>query len=671
MKAGAEQVLILAIDVGGTFTDVVGLDADGQLRVEKILTTPDDQAAGAVTGARTLAGSLEGVTTIVHGTTVATNAILERKGARTAVVTTWGFRDVLEFQTQERTDIWDLFYRKPEPLVPRDLRFEVRERMAADGRVVHPLDPASLARVLRALRRARPQSVVVAFLNSYRNPAHERAARAAIADALPGVYVSASADVLPRFREYDRFSTAVLNGYVAPVVQGYLQSFAHLFRAAGFRGEVLLMQSNGGVLPARAAAELAVWTCLSGPAGGVLGAVALGRLLGESHLITFDMGGTSTDVCLITGGRPEVAMRSSLNGYPVALPMFNILTIGAGGGSLAWVDPGGFLQVGPQSAGAHPGPACYGRGGEHPTVTDANCALGILRPGRLLGGHLSLDGDAARRSLRPIAQRLDLPVEETAEAVRRIADARMAQAVRLVSVDQGYDPRRYTMMAFGGAGPLHAAAVAEDVGIRRVVIPAFPGAFSAYGLLCADFLREYERTVLAGDSLTSDGLRRILQDLARQAQDDFAQWGVDGRPEVAFALDMRYEGQAYELPILVDPDRLEDAVQRFHHAHQTRFGFAESESRVEVVNARVQARVRRHPPRLQADLAHDRPPEAEGVVRHQRPLTCRFLPRAAVPTTGSLEGPVVVEERTATTWVPPGWGARRLEGGHLLLERRT
>jgi len=666
-----EKIRVLAIDVGGTFTDVVGLDAHGQLRVEKILTTPDNQAAGAVMGARALAGPLGGVATVVHGTTVATNAIVERKGARAALVTTWGFRDVLEFQTQERTNIWDLFYRKPDPLVARNLRFEVRERIGADGRVVRPLDPISLTAVIRALRRAKPQSVIVAFLNSYRNPAHEQAAREAIAEALPGVYVSASAEVLPRFREYDRFSTAVLNGYVAPVIRGYLQSFAHIFREAGFTGEVLLMQSNGGVLPARAATDLAIWTCLSGPAGGVLGAVALGQLLGEGNLITFDMGGTSTDVCLITGGRPEVATRSSLNGYPVALPMFNILTIGAGGGSLAWVDGGGFLQVGPHSAGARPGPACYGRGGVQPTVTDADCTLGILRSGRLLGGILSLDGDAAHRSLRPIAQHMGIPVEETAEAVRRIADSRMAHAVRLVSIEQGYDPRRYTLMAFGGAGPLHAAAVAEEVGIRRVIIPAFPGAFSAYGLLCADFLRDYERTVLRNDSRAVDDLRAVLGELAKRAQDDFEQWGVDGRPEVAFALDMRYEGQAYELPILVDPTRLEDAVPDFHRAHQARFGFAESASRVEVVNARVQARVRRDPPRLQADLDHDRPPEFEGMVRHQRPLPCRFLPRAAVPTASPLEGPLVIEELTATTWVPPGWGVMRLDGGHLLLERRT
>jgi N-methylhydantoinase A len=660
------RLSVIGIDVGGTFTDVVGQNDEGRLEVAKVVTTPRDQSEGALAGALRLTPDLSECPSVVHGTTAATNAILERKGARTGIVTTAGFRDVLEFQTQERFDIWDLFYRKPEPLVPRELRFEVRERVRFDGRVETRLDAASVEDVLSRLERAGVESVAITLLNSYRNPQHETAVAAAVRKRLPGIHVTVSSEIVPRFREFDRFSTAVLNAYVEPVVHRYLVNFSKAFRAAGFAGEVLVMQSNGGVLPAGRAQHLAVWTCLSGPAGGVLGAVTLGRSIGIPNFITFDMGGTSTDVCLVSDGKPELATRVTLEGHTIALPMFNIVSIGAGGGSLASVDAGGFLQVGPQSAGADPGPACYGRGGEGATVTDALCELGLVRAGRLYGGQLRLNHGMARRAVAGIGETLGMEPRETADAIRRIADARMAQAVQLVSVEQGHDPRDYTLIAYGGAGPLHAASVAEEVGIRRVVVPVYPGAFSAYGLLCADFQRDLVRTVVAGDA--KDSLPSALSAIEARARDEFATMGLSEHPEIEFGLDMRYRGQAYELTIPVRRDHLE-ATADFHRAHEARFGFAEPDSPVEVVNVRATARIRRTAPLLAERNGTTAPTSEVGDIYLGRSLACRFVSRDGIPEGDAMRGPLVIEEATATTFVPDGWTVVKDSLGNLILER--
>lgn len=664
----------VGIDVGGTFTDVVMIGSDGQVKVTKGPSTPKDQSVGAADAAGLLGHPFSGLRSIVHGTTVATNAILERKGAVLALVTTAGFRDVLELQRQERSNIWDLYIRKIAPLVPRHLRFEVGERMAANGQVVEKLDEAAVTALADTLRAAGVEAVAISFINAYANPDHEERAAEILGALLPDCYVVRSSAVAPHFREYERTSTTAISGYVGPKVSHYLDRFAGRFAERGFDGGIYVMGSNGGVLPLATVGAYAATTCLSGPAGGVLATQHLARQKGVSNLISFDMGGTSTDVCVVAGQDAAISTRFHIDGLPITLPMFAIETVSAGGGSIAALDPGGMLKVGPQSAGAQPGPACYGRGGESPTVTDALCALGLLRDGQFFGGEMRLDAGAAQRAFEPVAEAMAATPESVAAMTLKLANVKMANAVRLVTVREGYDPRDFSLVAFGGAGPLHACSVAEEIGIDHVIVPRFPGAFSALGLLSANLRRDYLRAwPVRLAEISDEALGAEFASLLGSAEAEMTVLAA-GRPvEWACHADVRYVGQASELLVSVEsPERasVADLAAGFHALHLAKFGYEDLDAGIEVMNLRVTGFAMVAVPPMPIMAAND----ADTVPPRQRTRMpgaedCLFTVRDTLGKNTTFDGPAIVTEPTATTFVPPGWHLTIDDWGHLDLRR--
>lgn len=670
----ASESFDIGIDVGGTFTDVVLLGTDGQIEVTKGLSTPSDQSVGAVEAATGLSLALAQVRSIVHGTTVATNAILERRGARLALLTTAGFRDVLELQRQERRNIWDLYIRKVEPLVPRHLRFEMLERTAANGEVIDPVDEMRLASVIEAMRDAEVEAVAISFINAYANPANEIAAERYLRDEL-GVYVVRSSAIAPHFREYERTSTTTISGYVGPKVSNYLDRFGARFAEKGFDGAISVMGSNGGVLPLEITGAHAATTCLSGPAGGVLATQRLAREKEVPNLISFDMGGTSTDVSLIASGEATISTQYQIDGLPITLPMFAIETVSAGGGSIAALDQGGMLQVGPESAGSNPGPACYGRGGARPTVTDALCVLGLLRPESFLGGRMQLRPEAAEQVFENLAEDLSEPVEKVAAMVLHLANVKMANAVRLVSVREGHDPRDFALVAFGGAGPLHACAVADEIGIGHVIVPRFPGAFSAFGLLSADLKRDFVKSWPTRLSVVDDALLRLNLAEFRAEVEQEMDGIAKGRAVIwSWRADLRYAGQASELIVPIDdPATVTVAmlVERFHAIHRAKFGYDELDAETEIMNLRLTGSIA-----VQAQPLPTLSPRTGAAVQAGR-LPSRlpddadlaFAQRADLAAGDAIAGPAVIAEPTATTFVPRGWSLSVDSQGHLDLRR--
>ncbi len=638
---GEGVAVSVGVDVGGTFTDLVAV-VEGELVTAKVPSVPGRQAVGVA--AALAAADVRSVDVLAHGTTVATNALLERRGARTALVTTEGFRDVIEIGRQARASLYDLTAHGPAPLVPRELRFTVRERMGPEG-VLMPLDEASVAAVVAALRQAEVEAVAVCLLFSFLHPEHERRVGEALRGALPGVRVSLSCELLPEFREYERCSTTVANAYLAPALAAYLDEL---------EPAPLVMQSSGGVVDVATARERPAACVLSGPAAGVAGAAFVAGLGGFEDVLTFDMGGTSTDVAAVLGGEAVVTAESVVAGVPIRFPMVDVHTIGAGGGSIAWVDDGGALRVGPRSAGAEPGPACYGRGGEEPTVTDANLALGYLGDGAVLGGEVRLDRSLAEDALARI------PVDESsrnrsnpglrdwvgnvtrfdkaegvvavADGIVRVVNANMARALRVVSVQRGIDPRGLALVAFGGAGPLHACALAEELGIERVLVPRASGVLSALGLAVADLRRDYV-------GRTFEELEGHV-DLAGAALGRYA--------------DMRYPGQSHELTV-------EDGAD-FAAAHEQRYGFR-LDGEPEVVVRRLVATVRRPKPQLRAPAGEP----ARGTRRAYLDGERRELP--VLGPGGAATGPAIVELPEATCLVRAGWGGDTDAHGTLVLER--
>ncbi|MCW5873251.1 MAG: hydantoinase/oxoprolinase family protein [Anaerolineales bacterium] len=567
----------IGVDTGGTFTDFVVFDpASGQLDTFKRLSTPHDPAAAILDGLAQLAGN--GQRHIVHGSTVATNAVLERKGAKVALVNTQGFRDLLQIGRQNRPALYDFLANPPAPLVPRADRLEVAERIAADGRVQTPLDEAALDALVAHCQREGIEAVAICLLFSFANPAHEQAVAARFAAA--GFNVSVSHHILPEFREYERASTTVLNAYVSPVMSRYLNKLAAALPA----DHLQIMQSNGGMAGPRLAGEQAVRCILSGPAGGLVGAQAVAGAAGYARILTFDMGGTSTDVALIDGAA-QVSRSSQIGGLPVHVPMLAIHTVGSGGGSIAWRDAGGGLQVGPHSAGADPGPAAYGRG-ELPTVTDANVLLGRIRPDQFFGGRMPLDTARAEAAFARLAAELGISVEECQLGAVHIANAHMARALRVISVEKGHDPRDFTLLAFGGAGGLHAADLARALGMPRVLAPRHAATLSALGMLLADVVKDYSRTVMLPGVTPAAELDMRLAPLLSSAQAELAAEGV-AAADMQFqpSADLRYAGQSFELNLPLGPQLLAD----FHRAHQEAYGYHDVEAAVEIVNLRVQA----------------------------------------------------------------------------------
>ncbi len=670
--------LTIAIDTGGTFTDCV-YRIGSRVVVLKLPSTPDDPSRAILEAVRKIAALLpEAPVEVRHGTTVATNALLERKGARVAFVTTAGFEDTLAIARQARPDLYDWNRHRPAPVT--DQCFGIPERIGPDGSILLAPTDAALNQLRRDIRKSKPESIAVSLLFSFANPVHEQTVARALASLrLP---ISLSHEILPEFREYERGSTVALNAYLAPRLQQYIQA---LQRGLAKRNARLsIMQSSGGILSAASAVREPVRTILSGPAGGVIGALSVARAAGIDRILTFDMGGTSTDVALLDsrgGGdatrEPPTSTEGQVAGLPVGVPMLDIHTAGAGGGSLAWMDDAGALQVGPQSSGAVPGPACYGRG-DRATVTDANLILGRLHPDHFLGGAMRLDETRARRALSAVSTKSFATLEHLAEGILRVANSRMESALRRVSVERGHDPRSFTLLAFGGAGPLHACALADSLGIRRVLIPNAPGALSALGILDADLRREFSRTVMLAPG--SPQIASHFRSLESEARAAFVAEGV--RPTLARSADLRYHGQGFELRV----DWSSTAVARFHKLHAQSYGYADPARPVEIVTLRVQAIARSHKPSggpsgtlwvaplhramggkpTKSDsghalLASSRIFEA-GRWRH-----AALYDRALLHPGNHIAGPAVITELSATTYLPTGWTAAVDALSNLLL----
>jgi len=618
----------IAIDTGGTFTDCVYWQ-DNQLRVLKVRSTPTDPGGAVLSAVTQIAGPKQAE--VRHGTTVGTNALLERKGARVAFITTVGFEDTIAIGRQARPKLYDLFFQKEEPLATADLRFGVKERVAADGSMLLAVTEAERNRLLAAVQNAKPQAIAISLLFGFANPANEKA----IAESLQslGVPVSVSHEILPEFREYERGSTVLINAYLAPKMQSYLTSLDQSLQARG--SKLFVMQSSGGITEAAVAAREPVRTILSGPAGGVVGAAYIAKTAGFPRILTFDMGGTSTDVALLTSDSGlRTTSEFQILGLPVAVPMLDIHTVGAGGGSLASFDLGGALKVGPQSAGADPGPICYGKG-ELPAVTDANFLLGRIEPDGFLGGGMRLDEARTREYLTRAKGKLPTP-EIFAEGIIRVVDANMVQALRKISVEQGHDPRDFVLVSFGGAGPLHSCALAKALRIPKVLIPLMPGALSAYGILISDVVKDSSRTVM----LTPGDAR-----LANH----FAELGEGER-----SLDLRYSGQGYELNVPFTADY----VARYHELHRQRYGYADTKRVVEIVNIRVRNIA------TTARVAEPAEPIKSGdgaqAVTRSKQMYCdgawqtgKVYARDRLDPGDAFLGPAVIVEYSATTFAEP------------------
>ncbi|MBA2441840.1 MAG: hydantoinase/oxoprolinase family protein [Rubrobacter sp.] len=657
--------LRLGVDVGGTFTDLVALGGPGGgITTAKVLSTPQDQSRGVMNGMRTAEIEAAEVVAFAHGMTVATNALLERRGARTALVTTEGFRDVLEISRQNRPALYDLTRDRPPALVPRELRFTVRERTGPDGLLL-PLDEESLREAVAALREAGVEAVAVCLLFSFLHPEHEQRVGEALREALPGVHVSLSSEVLPEFREYERFSTTAADAYLAPRLSAYLASLRAEVEGAGIPAP-LVMQSSGGVVELEVAARNAAACVLSGPAGGVVGAAYVAGLSGYRDLLSFDMGGTSSDVAPVIGGEALTSTEAEVSGVPIKLPMVDVHTVSAGGGSVAWVDGGGALRVGPHSAGANPGPAAYGAGGEEPTVTDANLFLGYLRDGAELGGEVVLRRSLAGEALGHLGGRLGLDARETALGVVELANTEMGRALRVISVEKGLDPREFAMVAFGGAGPLHACELAEELGMRTVLVPEAGGVLSALGLAVSDLRRDYVSPLLS-DLAGVD--TRKLEKAYRKLEDRAA--GHLDAPVYDRRADLRYRGQSFEIPVnangLSSPKEL---ASRFHDAHERRYGYRMEGETAELVNLRLVATVAVERPELREAPAES----SERTERREANFGGEWrevpvLDRAGMGAGSRVEGPAVVEFAGSTCVVRPGWRGEVDEVGTLVLKK--
>jgi len=666
------QPLRIAIDTGGTFTDCVWIDpTTRRLRMLKVFSTPADPSQAIVEALKKIAPGKN--ITLLHGTTVGTNTLLERKGARTALVTTAGFEDAIEIGRQARPKLYDFFFDRIAPLVPKDLRFGVNERTAADGEILTAPAPEDLRSLTASLAAAKPQSVAICFLFSFANPKNEQD----VAQALKAfeVPLSISHEILSEFREYERTSTVVINAYLQPVMQSYLENLETKVLA---RARIFVMQSSGGITALSTAAREPVRTVLSGPAGGVVGAVATARASGFDNIIAFDMGGTSTDVSLVEG-EIKTANDAQIAGLPISVPMLDIHTVGAGGGSLARFDAAGVLRVGPESAGADPGPICYGRGTQ-PTVTDANLLLDRLQPARFLGGDFTLDLDRTRRITVEWLkkQNANLTLEKFAAGVIRVVNATMEKAIRVVSIERGRDPRHFALVAFGGAGGLHACALAEALSIPRVIIPAFPGGLSALGILASDVVKDYSRTVLwrLSNKTPLADLQREFAALEKTAKKDFAQESWPGRPHYVRSLDLRYRSQGYELNLPFTRNLRAD----FESEHHRRYGYQHDDREIELVTLRLRATLKSTTAHIgdghvgtaalgrpgRAKAGRISPPEAK-VHFDSKVLKTKIYSRDELQPGKPYRGPAVITEYSATTLVPPGTHFRIDKAANLIV----
>jgi N-methylhydantoinase A len=658
----------IGIDVGGTFTDLVASDEAGHAVFAKSPSTPADQSIGVMAGLEELAkrlkltrGELLAATArLVHGTTVATNALLERKGAKVALLTTEGHRDVIEMREGLKPNRYDLRSPPPEPLVPRERRLGILERLKANGDVLTPLDTKSLDKRIEAIQRSGASSVAVCFLHSYLNPVHELAAVQRLAEALPDVSVSRSSDVLPQIKEYERVSTTVVNAYVEPVVRRYLNNLETRLAEAGFMGNLFIVLSHGGMAPLEEASRLAAGTVLSGPAGGVSGGRRCAELLRVADLVPFDMGGTSTDISLISGGQASLSADGMLAGQRIALRSLDIASIAAGGGSIASVDASGTLHVGPQSAGSVPGPACYGNGGLAATVTDANVVLGYLDPTAFMGGQRPLDRTAAEAAIEAVATSLGLSRLEAAAGIYRMINLKMADGIRLMTLRRGVDPRRFALLSFGGAAGLHAAEVARELEIRRIVVPAVASVLSAWGMLTSDLRYEVSRTHYgAGSRISADEVRGMFAELEQQAAGRLRSW-FNGPIATVRSAEMRYGEQVFEIDVPLSDvdwsaaDLVDQIEERFHRRHEELYTYASPGQEVVFVNARVAAVGRISKRGTDAKTVQSARPCVAHAMRRAFFGMWRDIPVYSFDSLSpghSLMGPAIIEAETTTVLV--------------------
>ncbi len=669
-RDGCGSMSIVGIDIGGTFTDLVAY-RDDTIITSKTLTVPADPTEGMADALSLADCDLAAMAELIHGSTIAINTVLERKGAKTALVTTQGMRDVYAIGRGNRPDAFNLFFHRPRPLVPRDLTFELPERMNAAGKILAPLDPAAAMQLAQMLTALDLQAVAVCFLHSYANPAHEILAGEILRRVLPNLFVTLSHEILREFREYERTSTTVLNAFVGPRVSRYLNRLEDFAKKSRFGGQIAIMRSNGGTMSVGEARRAPVAMMESGPVAGMIGAGRVAELLGIECAIGFDMGGTTAKTSLITGGVAPIeegyVIGDAFTGQPMQLPVVDIVEVGAGGGSIAWCDERGGLHVGPVSAGADPGPACYRRGGEEPTVTDADLVLGRLNDARFLDGRMQLDRGRAEAALGKVGQKLGLDAVTAAQGVATIVDNAMSLAVRAVSVKRGIDPRETTLIAFGGAGPLHAVAIAREISIPKVVIPKLPGAFSALGMLMAQWRQDFVRTLIGE-------LGKVSTDLAATA---FAELRAAGEAALArdrlaggqfnFAADLRYRGQEHTIPIAVSGAQdlttaTDDTRARFDAQHDRRYGHAAPDQSIEMVNLRLVVTV----PRMQDSIGlwltapwqpDGNAPEARRPVVFadaKRPVETRIVWRPHLAAGSKIAGPALIEEANSTTLIGPG-----------------
>lgn len=679
------------IDVGGTFTDVVLQNEEtGEVQFVKVDSTPQDQSIGIVNGIQSAVKkyriSFEETTQLIHGTTVATNAVLEQKGGKTLLLTTEGFGDILEVARQIRPKLYDSWARKPDPLIPRHRVFEIPERITHDGQILRELDVKRAGEILTGLGESvQPDAIVISLLHSYKNPIHERYLKELAQTRYPEIPVFASHEVHPLIREYERTSTVVINAYITPRIKRYIRQLVDKLRAMNYRRDIYVMQANGGMISTQTAETMGMYTILSGPAAGVLGGSKTGDLAGFKNVITFDMGGTSADVSLVRDGKKEIVSSTEIGGHPLSVTTININTVGAGGGSIAWIDAGGTLRVGPQSAGADPGPVSYGKGGEEPTVTDANLVIGVIDPDNFLGGEKKLHKEKAYKAIGgKVAQPLAMSVEDVASGIIHVVNANMVRAIRVISVESGHDPREFALVAFGGAGPMHAAAVADELNIPTVIIPVAPGILSAYGCLVADVQMDYGRTYISRiNNLDISAVNGIYASMEENALDLMKREKVgEGKVTFVRSADMRYVGQAYELsvpfPQGVVTERIRDLLaQEFHRIHEVAYGYFIENETIEIINLRLTAMGEVPKPSMPKN-AYSRP-HGETLAHSKKERRVYFkgtwhktsvFNRADLMAGDCIDGPAIVEGRDSTAVIPPGKNAQVDLYGNIIVDMR-
>jgi N-methylhydantoinase A len=669
----------VGVEVGGTFTDLVAVE-DGRIVLIKVPSTPKSPDIGVMNAVESAGLALDASGDFVHGSTVATNALLERKGAKVAFITTAGFRDILHLQRHDRLNIYDLRYQRPVPVVERRDCFEVTERVDAAGQVIVALDVAkAAAELIPRLIAGEYQAVGICLLSSYANPEHERALQAALEAELSDVFVTCSSDVSREFREFERASTTTLAAYVQPVIDAYLLRLEQKLSDRGFGQRLSVMQSNGGRLPVTGMRRNAISALFSGPAAGVVGATRQASRSNVGNLITFDMGGTSTDVCLVTEGRPGISPDTVLDGLPVRTPVLDIATIGAGGGSLIWIDDGGMLRVGPRSAGAVPGPACYNRGGTLPTITDAHVIRGTIRPEAFLGGTMEISREASEAAFSPLAERLGMTVPQAANAALRLAAANIVRAIQLISTEKGHDPRDYALAPFGGAGPLIAVEVAEELGLDSVLVPPNAGVLSAYGLIASDFSKIYTITRRTRvDDAAPDVVRDIFIQMVTEAGSDFREYGIAGELAFKFVADMRFVGQAFEIAVDIEEAALpglsrQQLIDDFIAAHHRVYLHGASDRQaIEIVGFRLEAtRPIESLPLMSERELPERPARQTAQMQYaDGPREIVVISAPSMSPGTPLEGPALIEGYSTTTLVPEGWTATRDENDNFIVSRK-